>query len=112
MATAISTNAAIKQELFKRINLKAGGNSTRGLKEVSSDLVNSMGLKDSEIADMTGLSSSTISRMKSLEPAESGEAYRPQTETVERILKGCNYEVTLTPVRGGVAKRYMNKPKD
>ncbi len=112
MATATSTTHAIKQELFKRINLKAGGNSSRGLKDLGSDLVNQMGLKDSQIAEMTGLSSTTIARMKSLEPAESGEPYRPQSETIERIFKGCNYELSLAPVRGGVSKRYQNKPKD
>ena len=101
---------SIRDEILNRVRTKAGGNSDRGLKEVACDLVNNLGMKDSEIADLTFLSASTIARVRSNEPSESGAPYAPQAFTLERIFRGCGAEISLTPVK--ISKKFMNKPKD
>lgn len=99
-----------QNEILNRIKAKAGGNSQRGMKEVASDLVNNMGLKDSEIAAMAFMSPSTITRLRELTPTETGADYRPQAETLERIFKAVGAEISLTPVN--ISKKFQNKPKD
>lgn len=101
---------AFRNEILARIKTKAGGNSKRGMKEVASDLVNNLGMKDSAIAELSGLSASTVARIKTLEPAESGSEYRPQSDTIERIIRACGAEINLTPVK--IRKEYMNQPKE
>ncbi len=101
---------SFRNEILSRIKTKAGGNSKRGMKEVASDLVNNLGMKDSAIAELSGLSSTTVARIKSLEPAESGADYKPQSDTIERIIRACGAEINLVPVN--IKKQYQNKPKD
>ncbi|MEY8194734.1 MAG: hypothetical protein RPR28_07765 [Cycloclasticus sp.] len=99
-----------KEELLSRIKTKAGGNSRRGMKEVASDLINNMGLKDLEIAKLAYLSVSTVARMRELTPAKSGCEYRPMSETIERIIRASGAEIALTPVE--IKKSFQNKPKE
>lgn len=101
--------STVKDEILKRIKAKAGGNSDRGLKELASDILSQMHGKDSEIAGDAVLAASTIKRMRELTPAESGQEYRPQAETIERILKAANVEISVKHVK--IQKRYMPKPK-
>ena len=88
---------------------KAGGNSKRGLKEVASDLVCNSDLKDAALADLTGLSSTTIRRIRELSPAESGADYMPQSDSLERVFKGMGAEISLSPCN--IKKQYMNQEK-
>ncbi len=106
----MSTN--FRDELLGRINLRAGGNSKRGMKEVASDLMNNLSMKDTAIADLTGLSITTIKRIKSLEPAESGQPYRPMVETIERCIRGCGAEINLSPVKIKGKFMDLNKPRN
>ena len=79
---------------------------------VASDLVNQHGLdKKSRGAIMKGtfLSLSTLERVASLEECESGEAYRPQLDTIERILKYFNTEISLNQT--AIKKAYGNRAK-
>jgi transcriptional regulator with XRE-family HTH domain len=99
-----------KDEILSRITAKAGGNSQRGMKEVASDLVNNMNLKDSEIAALSFMSPSTIARLRELNDTPTGTPYRPQAETLERIFKAAGAEISLTPVN--IRKKYQNKPKE
>lgn len=99
---------SIRDLILSKIG-KAGGNSTRGLKEVASDLVNNSGMKDGELADATGLSSTTIKRIRELTPAESGVDYAPQSDSLERVFKGMGADISLKPCT--IKKQYQNKEK-
>lgn len=100
----------IRDEIFKRIGEKALGNSNRGLKEVASDLLNQMGRDDMKnIVAGTFLSPSTIDRVMNLTEAESGEPYRPQSETLERIFRYCGAEISFNEVV--IKKKFLNQPK-
>ncbi len=99
-----------RDELLSRIKTKAGGNSKRGMKEVACDLINNMGMKDSEIAKEAHLSVSTVSRMRELTPAKSGSEYRPMSETIERIIRASGAEIALAPVK--IQKKFKNQPKE
>ena len=101
-----------RDEILSRVKLKAGGNSKRGMKEVASDLMNNLGMKDSAIADLTGLSVTTIARIKSLDPAESGQPYRPMSETIEKCIRGCGAEINLTPVDIKPKFMKLNAPRN
>lgn len=98
-----------KDDILGRINAKAGGNSHRGLKEVCSDIIAASGLKDSQVADLALISASTVARLRELTPAESGQPYRPQAESIERVLRGLGIGFNMTPER--ITKKYQNQPK-
>ena len=111
MATAQKLNHE-KIKNFLLSNAKCLGNSKRGLKEVCSDLINqalTSGKNVQTLCDMTFLSSVTIERMRTLKEAESGEIYRPQVETCERILRAFGAELTINEVK--IKSEYVNKPK-
>lgn len=91
---------------------RALGNNEKGLKEVCSDLVNSFGVDGKaldQIARGTFLSESTIKRMATLKECDTGEPYRPQVETIERILRFFGAEVRFEQVT--IKSAYANKPK-
>ncbi len=102
--------AAIESEILRKIKPKAGGNSDRGLKEIASDLINSLGMKDSDIAYLSGLSNTTVRRLRSLSPTERGEDYRPQSHTLENVFRACGAEISLTSVK--IQKKFRVKPKE
>ena len=104
----MSNVAEIENEILGKIKARAGGNDTRGLKEVASDLVNSLGMKDSDIAYLSGLSDTTIRRLRSLSLTEKGEEYRPQAHTLEMIFRACGAEISLTPVK--LKKKFRIQP--
>lgn len=88
------------------------GNSHYGLKEVCSDLLNDFGRDKGKmrvLQDGTFLSSHTLDRMMTLSEAESGEPYRPNAETCERILRFFNSKIVFETVK--ITPKYSNKPK-
>jgi len=104
------TKLDIKNTLLTKS--RALGNSSRGLKEVVSDLLNQHG-SDSKslkkVAAGTFLSVPTLQRLCSLTEAESGEPYRPQADTLERVLKYFGAEIYFDQVE--ISSRYQPKPK-
>lgn len=95
--------AAIKAGLLERTS--ALGNSKRGLKEVCSDLCNQFDRKHaSKIAEGCFLSRGTVLRVM-----ECDEMYRPQAETLERILRFFNAQVFFSEV--AIKPRYRNHEK-
>jgi len=104
------TNQAIRVAIFERVQNVALGNSTRGLKEVASDLLNDQGRGQlNNICKGTFLSRSTVERVMELTETEHGDPYRPQSETLERIFRYCNAEIVLTEVK--VKPKFRNVPK-
>jgi hypothetical protein len=92
----------IYNNVKKRVAL---GNTRRGFKEVASDLANATGEKAIDIAKGSFLSTSTVARVMDCE-----DNYRPQSETLERIMVYCNAEVIFTEV--AIKPQYANKPKE
>lgn len=91
-------------------NSRALGNSHRGLKEVVSDLLNQHG-RD-HIADIekgTFLSRHTLYRLMDLTDAESGEPYRPQADTLERVLRYYGAEIHFSEIK--IQGRYLPREK-
>lgn len=111
MATAAAvTHANFKTALLNRS--RALGNTGRGLKEVCSDLVNEYltdGGQLSRLAAGTFLSEQTLYRVSKLTEAESGEPYKPNADTLERILRFFGAEVHFKSVT--IRGQYFNKPK-
>jgi len=106
MATA--TILDIKNALL--VNAKALGNSDRGLKEVVSDLLNQYGRDQAKyIAEKAFLSVQTVHRLMDLTETENGDPYRPQCDTIERVLKVCGAEIHFDQVK--ISPRYMPGPK-
>lgn len=104
-----ATQLDIKNHILSRS--KVLGNSERGLKEVCSDLLNDYGRHNlKEVEKGTFLSRSTLERVMTLEEADSGEPYRPQSETLERILRYFGAEIKFDQVR--ISPRFRNKPKN
>ena len=100
----------IKNQLLTRA--RALGNSNRGIKEVCSDLINQMGTDHKtheRIAEGTFLATMTIKRMATLKDCDTGEPYRPNADTCERILRYFGAEMHFDQV--AISTRYQNKPK-
>jgi hypothetical protein len=101
----------IKNEIYKRINNKALGNSNRGMKEIASDLLNDLGRNElKNIEKGTFLSRSTLERLMELTEAESGAEYRPQSETLERVMRYCGAEIDVS-FGHKIKTKFQNKPK-
>ena len=82
------------------------GNSKKGLKEVASDLLNREGKRSMQaMMDGTFLSRGTLDRVM-----DADEYYRPQAETLERIFRYFNAEITFNEVK--ISGRYQNKAKE
>lgn len=84
------------------------GNSSKGLKNVASDLLNREARGNPKalrrIVDGTFLCRSTLQRVMECE-----ENYRPQAETLERIFRYFNAEIVFNEVQ--IKSRYQNKEK-
>jgi hypothetical protein len=102
------TELDIQNHMFD--NMKALGNSKKGLKECCSDILNKSNYTNKQWADMTFLAPTTIERMRKLTEAESGAEYRPQADTLERIIKASGGEITFRQVN--IQSRYMPKEKE
>lgn len=107
------SKVAIKNAIFDRVKAVALGNTKRGLKEVASDLLNDQGRDKASmkaICEGTFLSRTTVERVMDLADTESGEAYRPQSETLERVFRYCNAEITFNEV--SIKPSFRNQPKE
>lgn len=94
-----------KDAIFSAVKDKrALGNSNRKLKHLACDLLHASGQKASEISKGTFLCPQTIERVM-----DCPEEYRPQAETLERILTYFNG--VLTVEFENIKPRYQNKPK-
>ena len=95
---------AIKAGLLEKT--QALGNSKRGLKEVCSDLCNQFDRKHARvIAEGCFLSKGTVVRVMDCE-----ENYRPQADTLERILRYFNAEIRFSEVV--IKPRFRNHEKE
>lgn len=97
----------IVDDIFATVDNFCLGDSQRGLKELCSDLLHSHGGKDNIDAIVAGtfLCKSTLYRVMDCE-----ENYRPQSETLERILRYCGAEVVIHHVK--ISSKNQNKPKE
>ena len=103
-----STAKIFKMQMAQRVRKVALGNTRTGLKEVCADLVNEYGndarsLKS--IAEGCFLSPGTVQRVSECDPY-----YRPQAETLERILRFFNCQVDIKDIK--MQRKYMNKEKE
>ena len=99
-----NTATAIKAGLLERT--QALGNSNRGLKEVCSDLCNQFDRRHAgKIAEGCFLSKGTVVRVMECEPH-----YRPQADTLERILRYFNAQIQFSEVV--IKPRYRNHEKE
>ena len=99
-----------KQALLANVNnLSCGGNSTRELKHLAQDVLQSGGGEKywELIADSAYLGKSTVLRVANMD--KNGLDYNPRADTLERILKaaGCRLTAEYVSIRG----TYMPKPK-
>ena len=91
---------------------KCLGNTKRGLKEVCSDLLNQYGNDTKslqKVSQVTFLSVSTLQRICTLEETEHGDEYRPQADTLERVLRWAGASITFDQV--AISNKYMPQPK-
>lgn len=108
---------AVKKAMVNNLLIrrsKALGNTKRGLREVASDLVNDYAGGDPErladLSKMTFLCKQTLERLSTLNDCESGIPYRPNCDTVERVLRAFNAEVYFKEVK--ITPSNQNQPKD
>jgi len=91
---------------------KALGNSKYGFREVCSDLLNQAGKKHIKAIEKgTFLSRSTIERMMELNDCESGQPYRPNADTCERIMRYFNFEASFNQL-SNIKPQYRNQAKN
>lgn len=103
-----ATKLEIKNSLLTRT--RALGNSDRGLKEVVSDILNAYGRNNlKEVEKGTFLSRPTLQRLMDLTETEHGDPYRPQADTLERVLKYFNAEIYFAEVK--ISPKWRPKPK-
>jgi len=105
------TKVDFKNRLLEKTKL-LGNNKRGGFKELCSDLINQHGIDKKgmqALMDGTFLSYNTIQRMAKLTETENGEPYRPNADTVERILRYFNAEVSFTEVK--IKPVFRNTPK-
>lgn len=94
------------REVISNINNKVLGNSKRGLKELASDVIAAQGSKASKkVAEAAYLNVATVERVLKCEPN-----YRPQAETIERILRAC--DVRLESGYIATQGKYRPTPKE
>lgn len=102
----------IKNDLLLRS--KVLGNSGKGLKELCSDLINDFCGRDKKklsfIAAGTFLSRPTLERLCTLEESESGAPYKPNSDTLERVLTYFGAEISFNQV--AIKPRFQCRPKD
>lgn len=108
---AAATKIDIKNSLLTRA--RALGNTSKGLKEVCSDLINQHGIDKkgmNQLCEGTFLSRNTIERMAKLTETEHGLPYRPNADTIERVLRYFGAQITFDQVV--ISNKYQNKPKE
>lgn len=90
-------------DLTANVELKTLGNSHRSLRDLAADLINAS--KQSYAAVAKG----SFLHEKTVENLATGHTKRPQSETVERILRYFGVQMNGELVR--ITKRYHNQPK-
>jgi len=96
-----------KNDILERAT--ALGNSHYGFKEICSDLLNGYHGDMKTLEAGTFLCRQTLERLKSLTATETGEPYRPNADTCERVLRFFGAQAHFTTVT--INRRYRNKPK-
>ena len=95
-----------RKAILDKVKTVALGNTRKGFKEVASDLLCEQGKGQiNNIVKGTYLSRPTIERVMDCE-----DNYRPQSETLERIFKYCNAQVSFSEVK--IKPQYQNQPKE
>lgn len=91
--------------IMSRVKSVALGNTRRSFKHVASDLLNELGKNQVQnIADGAFLCRQTVERVMDCE-----DDYSPRSDTLERIFRYCNAEVTFGKV--DIKATYANTPK-
>lgn len=103
----MATQLQIKNTILSKA--RALGNSNKGLKDVCSDLLNAYGGDLKAVTKGTYLCRSTLEHLQNLNDTPTGNPYRPQAETLERVLKYFGAEINFSEVK--INPRYRNKPK-
>lgn len=103
----MTTNAGLQKRLYAEIDqkvaLKALGNSNRKLKDVAVDLINASKQPYKEVAAGSYLCRATVKNLVK------GKTLNPQSETLERIFRYFEYNVSLDRV--ALKAKYRNQPK-
>ena len=95
-----------KTKLLNKIRNKAFGNTGISNKEICSDYCNSVGRQGiKDICAGTFLTRHTVERVMDCD-----ENYRPQDETIRRIMVYFGLQVEVTNVR--IQSKYRNQPKN
>ena len=102
MSNTISNS--IRENIRDRVALNALGNRKRDLKAVAIDLINASGQDWGEIAAGCYLCKATIKNL-----ATENTRF-PRADTLERIFRYFEYDVTLGEVR--LKGQYRNQPKE
>ena len=92
-----------KKEIDERISMHMLGNSERGLKEFAMDLLNN------SLDDIDTLAAGTYLNKYTLLKLMGGVTNYPRYDTLERVFKYFNLDLTAAQV--AVKTKYQNKPK-
>ena len=102
----MASKKTIKTKLENQLRFKAFGNTGISYKEICSDYCNSIGRSGiKEICNGTFLTRHTIERIMDCD-----DNYRPQDETIRRIMVYFGLQAEVTPVR--IQSKYRNQPKN
>jgi hypothetical protein len=99
---AVSTR--IRQEIRRKVALKAIGNSRRTMRDVAVDLINASKLDWTEIADGTFLAVGTIGNLAK------DRTQFPRYDTIERLFRFFEYEVQFKDSH--IKAEFRNTPKE
>lgn len=98
---------SVKSQILGEVRRIALGNTTTKLKHVASDMLNALGTDKKAVeraANGTYLHQTTIKNVMLCD-----EDYRPHSETLERVLRYCGAQVTISEVQ--IQEKYQNQPK-
>lgn len=87
----------------RKVKLKAIGNDSRTMRDLTVDLINASGEQWQAIADGCFLAPQTVKRLAQ------DKTKRPAGDTLERVFRYFGYEVQLNRV--AIQSRFQNAPK-
>lgn len=93
----------LRSRILKNVNLTAGGNSNRELRELCIDLINASNIDHEDIAAGCCLCKQTITNL-------ADEKTYPMGDTMNRIIKYFEFEINLNAV--DIKAAFRNKPKE
>lgn len=99
----MSINNQIRQSIKANITLTALGNSNRTMRDVAIDLIHASGLQYKDIANDCYLCTATIKNLAL------GKTLNPQSETIERIFRNFELQLTMKDIR--LQEKFANKAK-